>query len=151
MVLKLGGAVLGIKWDTETDKFSIKLPVNITKRRRGMVTGPDLTIETLESMEGAVFTRRILLSVTMSIYDPLGFITPVSIRMKWMLQLLGKNRTAGRDDPICPEERPRWSEVIKQLVEQGELIFSRSCKPENVDLEAVVTLITFMDTSDTSF
>ena len=115
MVQKFGGAVLGIKWDTETDKFSIRLPVNITRRRRGMVTGPDLTMNTMESMEGAVFTRRILLSVTMSLYDPLGFITPVSIRMKWLLQQLGRNKTAGWDDPICQEELPLWTEVIKQF------------------------------------
>ena len=95
MVRKLGGAVLGIGWNTESDKFSIKLPVNISKRRRGTVTGPDLTTATLETIEGAVFTRRILLSVTMSIYDPIGLITPVTIRMKWLLQQLGKNRAAG--------------------------------------------------------
>ena len=75
MVRKLGGAVLGIGWDTETDKFSVKLPVNISKRRRGAVTGPVLTLATLESVEGAVFTRRILFSVTMSIYDPIGLVT----------------------------------------------------------------------------
>ena len=34
------------------------------------------------------------------------------------------------------------------VLEQGELVFSRSCKPVNVDLEAVVTLITYMDGSD---
>ena len=75
MVRKLGGSVLGIGWNTESDKFSIKLPVNISKRRRGTVTGPDLTTATLETIEGAVFTRRILLSVTMSIYDPIGLVT----------------------------------------------------------------------------
>ena len=41
MVRKLGGALLGIGWDTETDKFSVKLPVNISKRKRGAVTGPE--------------------------------------------------------------------------------------------------------------
>ena len=34
MVQKLGGAVLGIRWNTETDKFSIRLLVKITRRRR---------------------------------------------------------------------------------------------------------------------
>ena len=40
MVQKLGGSVLGIKWCTETDKFSIPLTVNISYRRRGTPTGP---------------------------------------------------------------------------------------------------------------
>ena len=43
MVQKLGGAVLGIKWATEEDKFSIPLTVNVSKRRRGVTTGPDMT------------------------------------------------------------------------------------------------------------
>ena len=59
MVQKLGGAVLGIKWNTETDKFTVPLTVNISKRRRGEVTGPDLLRTTMDTMEGAVFTRRI--------------------------------------------------------------------------------------------
>ena len=38
MLHKLGGSVLGIKWCTETDKFSIPLTVNISYRRRGTPT-----------------------------------------------------------------------------------------------------------------
>ena len=68
MVQKLGGAVLGIPWCTETDKMSIKLTVNISKRRRGQPTGPDLTVETLNDLDTAVLTRRIVLSITMAIY-----------------------------------------------------------------------------------
>ena len=48
MVQKLGGAVLGIKWDTEEDKFSIPLTVNVSKRRRGVTTGPDVTDMSVE-------------------------------------------------------------------------------------------------------
>ena len=33
MVQKLGGSVLGIPWNTETDKMSINLTVNVSKRR----------------------------------------------------------------------------------------------------------------------
>ena len=31
LVQKLGGAILGIKWDTETDKSSVPLAVNVTQ------------------------------------------------------------------------------------------------------------------------
>ena len=53
MVQKLGGAVLGIPWNTETDKCWIPLTVNVTKRRAGMPTGPDVTLATIDSLEGA--------------------------------------------------------------------------------------------------
>ena len=39
MVRKLGGAVLGIGWKTDTDKFSINLTVNVSKRRGGNLLG----------------------------------------------------------------------------------------------------------------
>ena len=90
MVQKLGGSVLGIPWNTETDKMSIKLTVNISKRRRGQPTGPDLTVETLASLETATLTRRIVLSITMGIYDPLGYICPLTTRLRWLIQQLGK-------------------------------------------------------------
>ena len=49
VVQKLGGAVLGIKWSTETDKFTIPLTVNISHNRRGAPTGPELSKETVGS------------------------------------------------------------------------------------------------------
>ena len=50
MVQKLGGAVLGIKWDTEAEKFSIPLTVNVSRRRRGMTTHPDVTSMSVEAI-----------------------------------------------------------------------------------------------------
>ena len=43
-----------------------------------------------EEINEAILTRRIALSITMSLYDPLGYICPLTIRMKWLLQQLGK-------------------------------------------------------------
>ena len=149
MVQKLGGAVLGVKWSTETDKFTVPLTVNISRRRRGEITGPDLSIATLDSMEGVVFTRRILLSVTMSLYDPLGFISPITIRLKWLLQQLGSGKDKpGWDAPIDVDERTRWENLFRKMVETGEICFRRSCKPAEVDLDAAVILINYMDGSD---
>ena len=68
MVQKLGGAVLGIKWDTETYKCSVPLTVNITRRRRGIMMGADVTKDTIDELNMAVISRRIALSITMSLY-----------------------------------------------------------------------------------
>ena len=45
MVQKLGGAVLGVPWNTESDKCWIPLTVNVSRRRRGMTTGPDVSLK----------------------------------------------------------------------------------------------------------
>ena len=92
-----------MKWNTETDKFSIPLTVNISRRRRGITTGPDLTLESLKNLEEAILTRRITLSLTMSLYDPMGFICPLTIRLKWLLQQMGKEKL-----------KPGWDETLRK-------------------------------------
>ena len=131
MVQKLGGAVLEIKWSTETDKFTIPLTVNISHRRRGAPTGPELSKETRGILDEAILTRRI----NLSLYDPLGFICPLTRRLKWHLQLLGKDgQKAGWDDTLSTEHREPWLKIHKLMVEQGSITINRSCKPEDVDL-----------------
>ena len=149
MVQKLGGAVLGIPWNTETDKCWIPLTVNVTKRRAGMPTGPDVTLATIESLEGAVFTRRIVLSATMSLYDPLGWICPLATRLRWLVQQLGKPvNKKGWDDALTADEKGPWVEIFRRMVEVGQITFPRSCKPEDADLSLGAILIYFMDGSD---
>ena len=78
---------LGIFWDLETDTFTYKVSI------------PDKPL-----------TRRGVLSVVNSVYDPLGLAAPVLLHGRLFLQQLvsmGKKKTAtapmGWDDPL-PEE-----------------------------------------------
>ena len=149
MVQKLGGAVLGIAWNTETDKFSVPLTVNVSRRRRGLPSGPDVTEETLLELDMEILTRRIVLSVTMSLYDPLGYTCPLTLRMKWLIQELGKpKQKKGWDEPLTKDEKGPWIELFRKMVKLGRIVFNRSCKPRDVDLEKEVILVTFMDGSD---
>ena len=59
----LGGAVLGVGWRTEEDKFFFKVSINLSNRCRGEPTGPNLTVDRLYLVEQAVLTNRICLSV----------------------------------------------------------------------------------------
>ena len=118
MVQKLGGAVW-IGWDTETDKFSVPLTVNISKSRTGLTTGPDVTIATMVMLEEAVLTRRRALSITMSLYDPLRFICPLTIRLKWLLQQLGSKETGkGWDVQLLKEAQKPWTDFLRLMVTQ---------------------------------
>ena len=60
--------VLGIIWNTNTDEFSIS-----TKK--------------LENIEQAKTKRQVLANLAL-IFDPLGMITPVTLKMKLFLQEL---------------------------------------------------------------
>ena len=57
--------VLGLSWDTEDDSFVFK---------------------TLPLLETYLFTKRLLLSTTARLFDPIGFLNPYSISLKILFQ-----------------------------------------------------------------
>ena len=146
--------VVACSGDKDGPMVSIKLTVNISKRRRGQATGPELTIQTLGDLDTAVLTRRIVLSVTMGIYDPVGYICPLTTRLRWLVQQLGKLKQHSTDkkdkwdDPLSKDEMAPWLELFRKMVQAGAIEFSRSCKPEDVDTAKDAILVAFMDRSD---
>lgn len=93
--------VLGLIWNTSTDKFSMKTP----------------------SMDKAV-TKRGVLQTIGSIYDPLGLITPVTFSAKVLLQDLWKNSIKW-DDPLPIQFQSSWEHIQFELQSLGELSFDR--------------------------
>lgn len=65
---KLGSA-LGHGYSSQTDRITVRLPVNISKRKRGIPTEENLTIETGDKLLSCRLTRRICLSIYNSLYD----------------------------------------------------------------------------------
>lgn len=85
---------LGIQWDVQKDCF--KFTVKADKQ---------------------TLTRRGILSVVASIYDPLGFLAPFVLGGKLVLQEMCRKGT-GWDEPLAEELVPRWekwSEDLKAL------------------------------------
>ena len=80
---------MGIQRDTEADQFSVQ----IKTKHRG-------------------FTRRGLLSVVSSVYDPLGLVCSFVLGAKIIFQDVCKS---GKDwdDPLSPENQVRWSSLYK--------------------------------------
>ena len=79
---KLGGTVLGMRWSAEKDMLAVRFRANVTKRKRGKPTGPDLTKQDIESLVSMELTKRICLGVTAMQYDPIGLAVPVTIQLK---------------------------------------------------------------------
>ena len=85
---------LGIKWNIRKDAF---------------------TYDTKLSSVGA--TKRIVLKVTSTIFDPLGFLTPFVLRAKLLIQHLWRTNQDW-DDPIdlnSKEEWENWKEDLQNL------------------------------------
>ncbi|XP_068232105.1 uncharacterized protein [Palaemon carinicauda] len=86
---------LGLEWDTVNDTLNIKLP-------------PELEIS-----HSNINTKRKVVSLFSSIYDPKGLISPVTILGKLFIQKLWMT-DKGSDTPIDPEQVQELSDIIKR-------------------------------------
>jgi len=118
---------LGVRWDVEGDAFCFKIEVN-----------------------DEPLTRRGLLSVVSSVYDPLGFAAPVILPAKAILQDLCRKRLEW-DGPIPTEEKERWLKWLKDLPKLERFSVDRCFKPQNFGRTASLQLHHFSDTSQQGY
>ena len=96
---------LGVQWNVTSDKFTFKI-----------------------SLSQKPATRRGILSVVSSIYDPLGFAAPFILRAKLILRDLCRKKL-GWDDEISAEDQQRWRSWLEELPELEKLTINRCFKP----------------------
>ena len=93
-------------------------------------------------------TKGIALSKINSIYDPLGLITPFTIKAKMLLKNLWK-RGFRWDEDIDGPERELLITFLVSMFRLENIYFNRSVKPENAIGNPV--LVTFSDASNAAF
>ena len=105
---------LGVHWNIEKDHFTFHV-----------------------SMPEKPFTRRGVLSVINSVYDPLGLVSPVILEGKLILQqlvIMGKkvngNDPLGWDDPLPEKMKHRWSRWRDALPKLEEVLIPRCHHPK---------------------
>ena len=104
---------LGINWNPATDKLSVTVKVNVSKKNRGKKTEPDLTYEEIPKILKMKFTRRLVLRIVNSCYDPLGLVSVILVQLKIeMRKLYDKERNIGWDDDLPVEMKERWVELF---------------------------------------
>lgn len=96
---------LGVQWCIESDTFNFTI-----------------------SLRDRPCTRRGILSTISSIYDPLGFVAPVLLEGKTILQELCRNN-AGWDDPVPNDVRSKWFIWKAELEELQNFAIPRCYKP----------------------
>ena len=111
---------LGVRWDVASDKFGIHISV---KDKRP--------------------TRRAILSITSSIYDPLGFAARFLLPEKVILC----RQRLGWDDEIPLKELHRWREWLDDLSKLGEYTIDRCIKPKAFGDVVTTELHHFSDAS----
>ena len=99
-------SVLGVEWNTKTDEFVFRFS-NLVDQAKSLGT-----------------TKRNVLKISASFYDPLGMISPVTARVKTTFQLLCQSKL-NWDDSVPREIEIIWNEFISNLEEWGILQVKR--------------------------
>ena len=118
---------LGVRWDVESDTFGFKI-----------------------SVKDKPPTRRGILSVVSSVYDPLGFAAPFTLPAKALLQDLCR-KNLGWDDPISDEDLTRWRNWLDELPRLEDLKVDRCFKPIDFGEVASIQLHHFADASQHAY
>ena len=103
--LALTERALGVQWNVQADTFSFKIA---SKEKPA--------------------TRRGILSIVSSIYDPLGFVSPCSVPAKAILQDLCL-KGLGWDDHIPELSKQKWETWLRELPKLERFEIPRCFKP----------------------
>ena len=115
---------LGVQWDMETDVFNFRI-----------------------MDEGKAPTRRGILSVVSSTYDPLGFVAPVILPAKSLLQSLCRQKF-GWDEEISNADSVGWHGWLKELACLRTTAVPRCFNPPGFGAVVNVQLHHFSDASE---
>ncbi|XP_044755875.1 uncharacterized protein LOC123314573 isoform X2 [Coccinella septempunctata] len=124
--------VLGLKWDKENDTLA-------------------LNISNIEKVAVDKITKRVILSVAHRIFDPLGFVCPISLGPKILLQEAWAAKI-GWDEEVNESIKKRFLVWIKELTKLSEVKIPRcmlGVKQSETDVE--VSLHTFVDASKLAY
>ena len=108
-------SVLGISWNPNTDNMNI-------------VVGENLIHE-----DSWRYTKRKVLFLVSSIYDPLGWVSPLTVRGKIFLQTLWKEKM-GWDQTLNPDQIKVIRDILVDLQRVGEFFFPRHILYEHTEL-----------------
>jgi hypothetical protein len=117
--------VLGVQWDPGSDMlmFDFQWPI-----------------------QPVFITKRSMLSVIMRVFDPLGLLTPITVRLKMMLRRVWScDPKVGWDDVLPQELQCEWNRLVKEMNQSGSIAFSRSITPHGAIGSPV--LVVFSDGS----
>lgn len=118
---------LGVQWCIQTDQF--KFHVNIQQKP---------------------LTRRGILSMMSSVYDPLGMLSPVILPARNVLQELCRLRT-GWDDVVPDHFALQWSKWMEELHQLTDFGVDRCFKPPEFGDTVEARLHHFSDASETGY
>ena len=114
---------LGVIWCSESDSFRLRI-----------------------QLHDRPLTRRVVLSTIGSIYDPNGYLAPVTLRGIQILQQMCKDKLDW-DSPLPEYLHPQWEKWRRNIVQLEKLEIQRCFKPHNFGPVKAVGVHYFSDAS----
>ena len=135
--------LFGHLYDLNNDTIELRFSVNFSSKKRSQKTGPNLTSES--DLTNLVMTKRKVMSLVSSQYDPLGLVSIFLAKYKIFLARLFKTQLDW-DTNLCPDDNKVAIKLVKEMINAAENspTFERSTKPENYTMGK---LIVFVDAS----
>jgi len=124
--------VLGMRWNANKDEFGF-----LVKN------------QTVLGDKSRSPTKREVLRLVMSLFDPLGFLSNYIIRAKILLQDVWRS-SIGWDDELAGDSLVKWTEWISQLGEVETVTIPR-CYSNNMKTSKSLQLHVFCDASEQAF
>ena len=118
---------LGVKWNVSEDSFTFEV-----------------------APKDKPMTRRGILSVVSSIFDPLGFVAPMTLGAKKLIQDLTKLKVSW-DEEVPDQIKTRWSQWLTNLSNISGLKVKRCIKPEGQGEPINIQLHIFADASEVGY
>ena len=115
---------LGICWNLKNDTFSFNLKLDTT-----------------------TLTKRVMVSMISSIYDPLGFAAPFILEGRRILQVLC-NQSIKWDNEVTSDVKKDWKKWLVKLKHIEQLHVRRCIKPDNFGKRVNVSLHHFSHASE---
>lgn len=114
---------LGLIWNLESDSFGFQV-----------------------SLKEKPFTKRGILSTVQSLYDPLGFVSPITVQGKALVRELS-SKEHDWDDPLPSDKQVSWKLWKESLLELEELHIKRRYVPIPLASSQCRQLCIFSDAS----
>ena len=126
----LGEGVLGLPWNSEHNLIPFHMEINLSQKKGKTRLCPELSLKTISEIDDTKMTRRVLVSQFHTIHNPMGMMSPVTIKYKLLLQELSNK--AGWDDLVEDELAEVARKILKVVVLMRDINFPRLVKPDGV-------------------
>ena len=122
--------LLGLRWNTVTDTISL------TSRKLSAVN--------------TFVTKRDILQASSQIFDPLGWVTPVIVRAKILLQEVWLSKFTW-DEPLPETIKERWTAILADLTEIPNILMPRLHFPLSQTGTLIDNIFVFADASTKAY